>query len=70
MAFQNLEKILKEAGSGLEGSVELVTYHTSIKEIGGFSKICPGKLPSLDRSWSNRTGIARSPCGNQSHCNY
>ncbi len=39
MAFQNLEKVLKEAGSGLNEIVELVTYHTSMKEIGGFSKV-------------------------------
>ncbi len=39
MAFQNLEKVLREAGSGLEDIVELITYHTSMKEIGGFSKV-------------------------------
>ncbi len=39
MAFQNLENVLKEAGSGLKEIVELVTYHTSMKEIGEFSKV-------------------------------
>ena len=39
MAFQNLKKILAEAGGSLDDIVELVTYHTSMDDIRGFSKV-------------------------------
>ena len=52
MAFQNLEKVLKEAGSGLEEIVELVTYHTSMKEIGGFSKVKAKFIPENYPAWT------------------
>lgn len=39
MAFQNLKKILAEAGGSLDDVVELVTYHTSMADIKGFSKV-------------------------------
>jgi enamine deaminase RidA (YjgF/YER057c/UK114 family) len=38
-AFQNLEKVLVEAGGSLADVVEIVTYHTSMKEVAGFSKV-------------------------------
>jgi enamine deaminase RidA (YjgF/YER057c/UK114 family) len=38
LAFQNLEKVLAEAGASFDDVVELVTYHTSMKDIRGFSK--------------------------------
>jgi enamine deaminase RidA (YjgF/YER057c/UK114 family) len=37
-AFQNLKKVLEEAGASIEDVVELVTYHISMKDIGAFSK--------------------------------
>ena len=39
LAFLNLKKVLAEAGATLEDVVELVTYHTSMKDISGFSKV-------------------------------
>ncbi len=39
LAFVSLEKVLKEAGGSLADIVELVTYHTSMKDINGFSKV-------------------------------
>ncbi len=38
LAFQSLEKVLKEAGAELTDIVELVTYHTSMKDMKGFAK--------------------------------
>ncbi len=37
-AFQSLEKILTEAGASLKDIVELITYHTSMKDMKGFEK--------------------------------
>jgi len=37
-AFQSLKYVLEAAGSSLDNIVELVTYHTSMKDIKGFSK--------------------------------
>ena len=39
MAFQNLKKVLADAGGSLDDVVELVTYHTSMDDIRGFSKV-------------------------------
>ncbi|MCP3871895.1 MAG: RidA family protein [Desulfobacteraceae bacterium] len=52
MAFQNLEKVLNEAGSGMEDIIELVTYHTSMKEIGRFSKIKTKFIPKNYPAWT------------------
>ncbi len=52
MAFQNLENVLKEAGSGLKEIVELVTYHTSMKEIGEFSKVKAKFIPENYPAWT------------------
>ncbi len=38
LAFQSLEMVLKEAGAELSDIVELVTYHTSMSDMKGFSK--------------------------------
>ncbi len=38
IAFQNLKYVLEAAGSSLDDIVELVTYHTSMKDMKGFSK--------------------------------
>ena len=37
-AFQNLKKVLEEAGASIEDVVELVTYHLSMKDMGAFAK--------------------------------
>ncbi len=52
MAFQNLENVLKNAGSGLKEIVELVTYHTSMKEIGEFSKVKAKFIPENYPAWT------------------
>ncbi len=39
MAFQNLTRVVEEAGGTLNDIVELVTYHTSMKDMKGFSKV-------------------------------
>ena len=39
IAFQNLRNVLKEAGGDLGDIVELVTYHTSMDDIKGFSRV-------------------------------
>ncbi|MCD6585609.1 MAG: RidA family protein, partial [Desulfobacteraceae bacterium] len=39
MAFQNLKKVLDEAGASMDDIVELVTYHTKMKDIKIFGKI-------------------------------
>jgi len=38
-AFRHLESVIAAAGGTLADIVELVTYHTSMKEIGAFSKV-------------------------------
>ena len=38
-AFNNLGRVLAEAGASFADVVELVTYHTSMKEIGEFAKV-------------------------------
>lgn len=39
MAFQNLKKMLNEAGASMDDIVELVTYHTSMKDMKIFGKV-------------------------------
>jgi len=51
-AFANLQHVLKEAGAGLEDVVELVTYHTSMKEIGKFLKVKAGFIPENFPAWT------------------
>lgn len=38
-AFENLKKVLAEAGGSLADVVELVTYHKSMADIRGFAKV-------------------------------
>ena len=38
-AFQNLKKVLEAAGASIEDVVELVTYHISMSDMGGFAKV-------------------------------
>ncbi|MFP4572597.1 MAG: RidA family protein [Desulfobacterales bacterium] len=51
-AFANLQHVLVEAGAGLEDIGELVTYHTSMKEIGGFAKIKAEFIPENFPAWT------------------
>ncbi|MBS3754857.1 MAG: RidA family protein [Desulfobacterales bacterium] len=51
-AFANLQHVLAEAGAGLEDVVELVTYHTSMKEIGKFLKIKAKFIPEDFPAWT------------------
>ncbi|MBC2716987.1 MAG: RidA family protein [Desulfobacteraceae bacterium] len=39
IAFQNLKKVLNDAGAGLDDIVELVTYHTEMKDMKIFGKV-------------------------------
>ena len=39
LAFQGLERVLQAAGGTLDDIVELVTYHTSMKETRAFGKV-------------------------------
>ena len=39
MAFQNLKSVLAESNASMDDIVELVTYHTSMKDIKIFGKV-------------------------------
>ena len=39
LAFQNLQRVLEEAGSSLADIVELVSFHTSMNAIRDFGKV-------------------------------
>ena len=52
MAFQNLKSVIEEAGGGLSDIVELVTYHTSMKGMKGFSKIKSEFIPNNYPAWT------------------
>ncbi|MBN2224761.1 MAG: RidA family protein [Deltaproteobacteria bacterium] len=38
-AFENLSRVIREAGGSLDDIVELVTYHTSMTDMKAFSKV-------------------------------
>ncbi len=52
LAFLNLKNVLAEAGATLEDIVELVTYHTSMKDIMGFSKVKAKFIPEDYPAWT------------------
>lgn len=52
MAFQNLITVLEEAGSSLKDIVEIVTYHTSMKDMEGFSKVKSKYIPQDYPAWT------------------
>jgi enamine deaminase RidA (YjgF/YER057c/UK114 family) len=52
LAFQNLERTVNEAGGCLADIVEIVTYHTSMKEIGEFSKVKAEFIPENYPAWT------------------
>jgi enamine deaminase RidA (YjgF/YER057c/UK114 family) len=52
LAFQNLERVLEAAGASFDDVVELVTYHTSMKDIRGFSKAKAGFVKTDYPAWT------------------
>lgn len=52
LAFQGLERVIKEAGGTLADIVELVTYHTSMKDIKGFSRVKAEFIPEDYPAWT------------------
>ena len=52
LAFQNLENIIKAAGGTLSDIVELVTYHTSMADMKGFSKVKSKFIPDNFPAWT------------------
>ncbi|MFZ5562496.1 MAG: RidA family protein [Thermodesulfobacteriota bacterium] len=52
LAFLNLQHVLAEAGATLEDIVELVTFHTSMKDIRGFSKVKAKFIPKDYPAWT------------------
>ena len=52
LAFSNLKNVLAEAGATLDDIVELVTYHTSMKEISGFAKVKAKFIPKDYPAWT------------------
>lgn len=52
LAFKNLERVLTEAGASLADVVELVTFHTSMADIRGFSKVKAEFIPENFPAWT------------------
>jgi len=52
LAFQNLERVLTEAGGSLKDIVDLVTFHTSMKDIRGFMKVKSEFIPEKYPAWT------------------
>lgn len=52
LAFQGLERVIKEAGGTLADIVELVTYHRSMKDIKGFSRVKAEFIPDDYPAWT------------------
>ena len=51
-AFENLQRVLKEAGATLGDVVELVTYHTDMGEMPAFSEVKAEFLPENYPAWT------------------
>jgi enamine deaminase RidA (YjgF/YER057c/UK114 family) len=52
IAFENLRRVLAEAGATLADVVELVTYHKSMSDMAGFSKVKAEFFPSDYPAWT------------------
>ncbi|MBU3914763.1 RidA family protein [bacterium] len=52
MAFQNLERVINEAGGTLADIVEIVTYHTSMNDMHEFSKVKLEFIPENYPAWT------------------
>jgi enamine deaminase RidA (YjgF/YER057c/UK114 family) len=51
-AFENLQRVLKEAGATLGDVVELVTYHTDMGEMPVFSEVKAEFFPENYPAWT------------------
>ena len=52
LAFKNLEHVLAEAGATLADVVELMTFHKSMGDIRGFSKVKAEFIPENYPAWT------------------
>jgi len=52
IAFENLRGVLAAAGATLADVVELVTYHKSMSDMAGFSKVKAEFFPSNYPAWT------------------
>jgi enamine deaminase RidA (YjgF/YER057c/UK114 family) len=52
LAFKNLERVLAETGACLADVVELMTFHTSMVDIRGFSKVKAEFIPENYPAWT------------------
>jgi enamine deaminase RidA (YjgF/YER057c/UK114 family) len=52
IAFENLQHVLAEAGATLADVVELVTYHTKMSDMAGFSKARALFFPNNYPAWT------------------
>ena len=52
LAFKNLEHVLAEAGASLADVVDLMTFHTSMADIRGFSKVKAEFIPENYPAWT------------------
>jgi len=52
LALGSLRRVLEAAGATLEDVVELVTYHTEMADLAGFSKVKAEFFPSNYPAWT------------------
>jgi enamine deaminase RidA (YjgF/YER057c/UK114 family) len=52
LAFKNLEHVLAEAGATLADVVDLMTFHKSMGDIRGFSKVKAEFIPENYPAWT------------------
>jgi enamine deaminase RidA (YjgF/YER057c/UK114 family) len=52
LAFKNLEHVLAETGATLADIVELMTFHTSMSDMRGFSKVKAEFIPENYPAWT------------------
>lgn len=52
LAFKNLENVLTHAEGSMADVVELVTFHTSMTDIGGFAKVKSEFIPEKYPAWT------------------
>lgn len=52
LAFQNLQNVIREAGGILDDVVELITFHTSMRDFIDFSKVKSEFFPKDYPAWT------------------
>lgn len=52
LAFQNLERVLAEAGGSLADVVEMTSFHTSLADMPGFSQVKSEFVPKDYPAWT------------------